>query len=683
MEVDVNKTFQDKFPEATVKFLVGSEEVKNELKEVLGRLQTSEEERMLAEENRIRNEENRDAFETYRRSEEEGRKEAEQRRVAAENSREAAENSREAAEQERKQNEDARIVAEQERKINESGRASADYQRDLNESRREAAEDSRVATEQSRVSSEAKREYDESVRRGNETLRKESEQQRDSAEAIRAEAEQQRISAEQERIDNDIERGEVLQQHAQELSEHTQSIKTIESDIEDLGDAPRSEVDNPYYKTIHLMDRASGNNVYPITIPEAVIDKNGNNVLDIIKRYWAEGNTEADVMYGVEWDVTVADPAMTRIGNMALHRQLPIQNRMKGCLLDDDGNVVEYLPVTSWEGATLDGSRGQVMVELPEHYRKFETDGNIRRAKISEYPLPGYHVVPKMYISAYEATLQRSTNKLCSVKNSDPDYRGGDNTAGWDNTYRSLLGRPVSGKTRPSLRTYARARGSIAWNILTYTCYKSVLWLYLIEYANRNSQSNFTDELTSEGYKQGGLGIGLTLFNNLGSYNNYNPVAPCGFTDALGNFSGEVYYTAYGEDGTVWSENPICRYRGIENIFGSVISIFDGLIISEDKYYITDDVTLFNDTSIEGFTYAGDCPSEGFITDVVFGGGGEFLPKTTGGGSSSKWCDNFVKNQYYPSVGGGAVNAYNSGVSALFCTWGDGTRLCYIPQNNE
>ena len=416
---------------------------------------------------------------------------------------------------------------------------------------------------------------------------------------------------------------------------------------------------------------------------QAITGESLQNVLLAMHEYAAGGYEEADVMYGVEWDVTVADPAMTRIGNMALHRQLPIQNRMKGCLLDDDGNVVEYLPVTSWEGATLDGSRGQVMVELPEHYRKFETDGNIRRAKISEYPLPGYHYVPKMYISAYEATLQRSTNKLCSVKNSDPDYRGGNNTAGWDNTYRSLLGRPINGKTRPSLRTSARARGSIAWNILTYTCYKSVLWLYLIEYANRNSQRDFTDELTSEGYKQGGLGVGLTIFTNLGAYNNYGPVAPCGFTDALGNFSGEVYYTAYGEDGAVWSENPMCRYRGIENIFGSVSSIFDGLIISEDKYYITDDVTLFNDTSIEGFAYAGDIPSGGFISDVVFGGGGEFLPKTTGGGSSYKWCDQFDDSQDYPSVGGGAVNAYNAGVSALFCTWGSGTRLCFIPQTNE
>lgn len=69
------------------------------------------------------------------------------------------------------------------------------------------------------------------------------------------------------------------------------------------------------------------------------------------------------------------------------------------------------------------------MVEIPAHYRKFETDGNIRRVKISENALPDFHLVPKVYISAYEATVQRSTTKLCSVVNTDADYRGGNNNS--------------------------------------------------------------------------------------------------------------------------------------------------------------------------------------------------------------------------------------------------------------
>ncbi len=37
---------------------------------------------------------------------------------------------------------------------------------------------------------------------------------------------------------------------------------------------------------------------------------------------------------------------------------------MRGCLLDDDGNVVEYLNPRDWTGHVRDGSRGQVMVEF-------------------------------------------------------------------------------------------------------------------------------------------------------------------------------------------------------------------------------------------------------------------------------------------------------------------------------
>lgn len=92
---------------------------------------------------------------------------------------------------------------------------------------------------------------------------------------------------------------------------------------------------------------------------------------------------EEECSYGIEFDTAVSSPACTRIGNLSLHKSLPIHNRMKGCLLNDDGEVVEYLNPANWTGQTRDGSRGQVMVELPMHYRKFETDGTKRYASAS------------------------------------------------------------------------------------------------------------------------------------------------------------------------------------------------------------------------------------------------------------------------------------------------------------
>ena len=38
---------------------------------------------------------------------------------------------------------------------------------------------------------------------------------------------------------------------------------------------------------------------------------------------------EEILAYGVEWDTTASDPHLTRIGNMSLHKTLPIQSQLK------------------------------------------------------------------------------------------------------------------------------------------------------------------------------------------------------------------------------------------------------------------------------------------------------------------------------------------------------------------
>ena len=102
---------------------------------------------------------------------------------------------------------------------------------------------------------------------------------------------------------------------------------------------------------------------------------------------------EEQCSYGVELDVTVSSSVLTRTGNVTLHKTLPIQSKMRGCLLSDAGAVIEYLNPTNWRAHKLDGSNGMVMVEIPDHWRRFYTNGNKRGVRISEYPLPGYHFV--------------------------------------------------------------------------------------------------------------------------------------------------------------------------------------------------------------------------------------------------------------------------------------------------
>ena len=275
------------------------------------------------------------------------------------------------------------------------------------------------------------------------------------------------------------------------------------------------------------------------------------------------GNTKPafpyDYYYGVQINVNVADTALTRVGRPELHVTLPVQSLMRRCLINDSGEVVTYLhPTDSTKtdtGATADltGTTGQVMVEIPKHYRKFEFDGTIITALISLYNLPGFHEVPKMYISAYEATIDRtasSTPKLASVVNKTANFRGGNNNSAWDGTYRSLLGLPATQTSLTNFRKYARNRGEAGlngcgWNCNLYAAQVAMYWLYVIEYANRNCQAAYNAEPTSEGYKQGGLGDGVTTLNGSkwNTYNSYYPFVPCGFTNSLGNRTGIVEFT--------------------------------------------------------------------------------------------------------------------------------------------
>ena len=425
-----------------------------------------------------------------------------------------------------------------------------------------------------------------------------------------------------------------------------------------------------------------------------------NQLFDIVKEPYA---------YGIEFDTEISSPKCTRIGNMAFHRTLPIQSNMRGCLLDDDGNVVEYLEPNDWTSNVRDGSKGQVMVEIPTHYRKFEEEGTKRRVLLSELPLMGYDKVPKCYVSAYEATVERSTQKLCSVVNDGEDYRGGNNNSSLDGQYNSLLGRPATSISRTSFRSYARKRksGSTEWNSYTYDVHKTLFWLFVVEYATLNSQASYNSEPTSEGYRQGGLGAGVTTWEwgNWKAFNGNYPFVPCGHTDSLGNRTGVVSYTAKNDDESITKTFDVPRYRGVENPFGHLWKWADGCNIQVSatqenggtglsKAFICHDPANFQDSNYANYSHVGNIDRVGgFIKEVLFGVGGEILPKTKGGGSTTYFCDNHYTN--IPSSGeslrgllfGG--HAYLGADAGLAFSRSDnapsdsysnfGSRLCFIP----
>jgi hypothetical protein len=274
-------------------------------------------------------------------------------------------------------------------------------------------------------------------------------------------------------------------------------------------------------------------------------------------KHWAAKaeNFVADVnlsalWYGIQHDVTVSSPDGTRIGSTTLHVSLPIQNAMRACLLNDNGTVNYYLNPLDWTkkltggNAILDGADGQVMIETPAFYFKSEVEGNIRRLKISEYGLPNFTLVKKQYISAFEAALNRTTSKLASVVNNTATYRGGDNSTTWDAAENTHLGKPATSLTRTQYRTYARNRAA-NWQMYNYRAHWILMMLYTIEFNTLNSQKAINAALDGNGYRQGGLGDGVTAVDSTKwpLFNNYNPIIPCGASNSLGNGTGAVVYT--------------------------------------------------------------------------------------------------------------------------------------------
>ena len=436
---------------------------------------------------------------------------------------------------------------------------------------------------------------------------------------------------------------------------------------------------------------------------------NGVAELDASAKLKLEQLPEAESMlsYGITWD-TAFSALPARIGNWDLHRSLPIQSKMKGCVLNGStGSVVYYLKSTDWtkkeDGTTanLDGTDGQVMVEIPAHYRKFTSIGTIRIARISEYNLTGYHLVPKTYISAYEASLERSTGKLCSVKNTGADYRGGTNTSAWDGTYRTLLQRPVTNLSRTQFRTAARLRAAgSSWNLLEYNTYKAVFWLYYIEYSNLNCQAAVNAQKDSNGCTQGGLGDGVTNISDWSGYNSYNPFVPCGASDSLGNYSGEVTFNIYNSDTSLKYAAKVNRYRGIENPFGHLWKWTDGINIEvltdagggTSKVYVADSPVNFNDANYTNYTLRGlEARTSGYVKELIFGDYGEIMPLVVGGSSSTYWCDyhytDISSSSLRGVIFGGCANygayagfacAY-SGRAPSSASADIGSRLCFIP----
>lgn len=404
--------------------------------------------------------------------------------------------------------------------------------------------------------------------------------------------------------------------------------------------------------------------------------------------------------YGVEWDSTVADPTLTRIGNPLLHKSLPVQSQYKGCVANGAA-INYYLDPNDWSkkadggNSVLDGTDGTVRVHIPKFYGKSGVEGTKRWVRMSTIKMDNTWIeIPEMLVDAYRSTVDTTvsaTPKAVSVVNTTAQFRGGGNRTANDtyldtDAFRSDLGKPRTSISRANMRTYATNAGS---EMLCYEYYKWIFyWAWVIEYATFNSQATYNAELTADGYHQGGLGPGITDWNNNANgwsgYNRTYPITPCGYCNDIGNFTGikelVIPETVVDESTTVPTKTfKVPRWRGFDNPFGDIWTSLDGIILERtaanqpSSVYTTSNPSAFGDdnTAKGKMTVAGkEIASDGYTKDFDLGSKGEIIPSVVGGSATTYMCDYHWCNTASTSlrtlfVGGGAHAGGKAGLGGF------------------
>lgn len=407
-------------------------------------------------------------------------------------------------------------------------------------------------------------------------------------------------------------------------------------------------------------------------------------------------NLEEFDWYGVSWSETSSNPDCIRIGNMDMHRSLPIQSMMKPFAFQTQPLYKDqFVPMKenfseAMYGHVNNGEAGQVastvnvMIKIPEFwYVDDYTPGTkTHNLKICPHAKPGWYHHKEAYVSAYEAFNFDNKGRLVSM--------------------RSVV--PTVNFNRTNGRTWARANGfdgEAKWNLYTYEEHRAICHLFLVEYATRNSQKAVNTELTPEGFRQGGLGSGCTTGTATINGAQTWSFIPTGSSDSLGSGSGEVtvtiQYTDQSGSNTSTITRKCNRYRGIENPFGHIWKHTDDIISKYEAPYRTwyksvkpDQFTTTKNNSYKPLCSV-DNVNTGYKTEIKATPACDFFSMSVSGGSETTyWCDYNWDNtdtlEHCLLIGGSSDNGGKAGLFYLHSANGVGSsyasigsRLTYLP----
>ena len=340
----------------------------------------------------------------------------------------------------------------------------------------------------------------------------------------------------------------------------------------------------------------------------------------LMKRRYAKGGGGSGTIFGAEWAGT-SSPVWTRTDDAALFTD-PV------AAVNNGNGSSPFDTIMPWAGMVREERTGGTMVKIPKYWYKWTRDG----AKM------------KLQITPDEATAQANgfftapahADRGDGKGERDFVYVGAYHCA---SDYKSKTGvAPVASITRATARTNINNLGSTIWQY-DYVMYWTIMMLYLVEYANWNSQAVI-------GY---GCGNGSSVENN-------------GLCDAMTYHTGTnaASRTTYGH----------IRYRNIEGLWDNVYDWCDGIYFSSSSVYCIKNPANFSDSpggTLVGTRATSSNYISGWTNPTASGYEYALYPNAVSGSESTYVCDycKYDSSGVVLYVGGGYSQYQNRGAFCL------------------
>lgn len=352
--------------------------------------------------------------------------------------------------------------------------------------------------------------------------------------------------------------------------------------------------------------------------------------------------TKANTVFGATWDGN-ASPQWSRTDGAELFEEpTPAVNNGTGSSPFDN--------IMPWSGMVkTEDPAGGTMVAIPKYWYKWTRSGTSMQLQISNEQLEGFLVSPA-HADRGDGQGERDTVYVGRYHCAS-DYTSKTNSI------------PLANINRNTARTGIHNLGAEYWQY-DYATYWTVLMLYLVEYANWNSQE--------------AIGYGCSPSN---------AIFEVGLTDGMG------YHT--GTSAASRETYGCCQYRNIEGLWDNVLDMCDGIYFAENAIYAITNPANFSDST--GGTNVGQRSiSNGYISQwtdpTVSGFEYAIYPSESNGTESTFICDLYaydasgtilyVGGNYGQFQSHGAF--YNNGSgNASFSAEYVGCRAMKLPNNTQ